>query len=268
MLQVNTKVASRRGLEWFNEAWVLFKKAPGPFVLWTIFVILGSYVSGMAPKFSLILRYVFSLLTTYGGYQIIANLEKSGRFEWSQMVIPIKSKFFKMVTFSIIALVPYIIGLMAFLIISSLFVTVNFDELKIAFINTSSDNPMQGLISLFSLITKEIIFVFIPTFTATMYVALGIGVFGASIITFTDESPLTAAKLSFKAMSTNLGSLTVAGLIGFMLLIFAFIPFGLGLLIYYPLTLLVTYKAYCDIFGTPAMSKADSVETPSLNSQI
>ena len=258
MLQVNTSIKSGRGSEWFSEAWVLFKKAPFQFMLLPLAIFGGNYLVGLIPKLGFIFQFLFNVSTTYGSYFIISNLEKTGQFVWSLMFDPIKNKFFDIILFSILSVLPYIIGFVLFICFSAIFITFRFDDIKLIVSEFSTGDSVEAFKHLFSFFSMGTFFIFFPILILTLLFAFGF-YFGPLIIAFTNTSPVEAAKLSLKAMFSNIGAMTLAGLFAILFLILAVIPIGLGLFIYYPMIFLVAYRAFCDIFGSPNPVQPHSV---------
>ncbi len=73
-------------------------------------------------------------------------------------------------------------------------------------------------------------------------------VFAVPLVVLDGQRPVDALKLSLAGCWQNLGALAVFGLIYILATVVAAIPFGLGLLILLPVTLLALYCAYQDLY--------------------
>jgi uncharacterized membrane protein len=76
--------------------------------------------------------------------------------------------------------------------------------------------------------------------------------FAPALVMMHDMKPLAAMKASFFACFRNFVPFLVYGLVMFIALIVAMIPFGLGMLVWLPLAITSTYVAYRRIFTEDA----------------
>lgn len=72
--------------------------------------------------------------------------------------------------------------------------------------------------------------------------------FAPALVVFRDEAPLDALKHSFAACLRNMGPFLLYGLLALVGLFLAMLPFGLGLVVFVPVTLASVYRGYVDIF--------------------
>jgi uncharacterized membrane protein len=72
--------------------------------------------------------------------------------------------------------------------------------------------------------------------------------FAPALVFMHDVGPVTAMKASFGVSIRNILPFLVYGLVMFVLLIVAMIPFGLGMLVMVPLSITSAYASYRDIF--------------------
>lgn len=72
--------------------------------------------------------------------------------------------------------------------------------------------------------------------------------FAPALVTFQDYAPFDALKASFFACLKNIVPFLVYGVMLFILMIVAMIPFGLGMLVMVPVIIASVYAAYRDVF--------------------
>jgi uncharacterized membrane protein len=94
-----------------------------------------------------------------------------------------------------------------------------------------------------------------PSFYLAMLVGMALMIplmmmfwFAPSLVALNDIPALTAMKLSFLGCIKNILPFLLYGLIAFVLMLIAVIPFGLGLLILSPVLIASIYAGYRDIY--------------------
>ena len=241
-------VPAGRGFEWYGEAWTLFKKAPLPLMALPIILLIGNLVCSALPIIGWIISIVFNILMTYGSIILAANLERTGEIRWSYAIEVVRMKFFNMLGFFLLKNILMVAG---FLFIVALGLWTIFGSLSAI----SEQVPqlfgmdLDGLINFSqSHITFSFVFIAVVTMMLVAILVMCVQFMGDSLIALSDANPIEAALLSLSAIGKNSGSLTVAGFIGFFLWVPIVLTLGLGLFVYYPLVILVTYRAFQDIF--------------------
>ena len=76
--------------------------------------------------------------------------------------------------------------------------------------------------------------------------------FAPALVMLRHDEPVAAMKASFVACLVNIWPMLIYGLIGFVLMIVASIPCGLGWFALAPVFAASVYASYKDIFGAPA----------------
>jgi uncharacterized membrane protein len=96
---------------------------------------------------------------------------------------------------------------------------------------------------------------FAPVFVLAFLVAMALMMplimamwFAPAIVIFHDEQPLAAMKASFRGCLRNFVPFLVYGVVSFVMLLVALLPFGLGLLVAVPVIWATMYTGYRDIF--------------------
>lgn len=241
-------VATRRGLEWYAEAWTLFKKAPLALMAIPVILIAGNFICSIMAPIGWLLSILFNIFMTYGTIAIAADLDQTGEIHWRVAIEVFRKKFLNMFGFFILKNALLGLGVLVVLIVG---LWSAFGSLAAVGSGISELSHMDGdaLIVFFkSLLTLN--FLFIAAIFTVLVAALVMCVqfMGDSLIALSDVNPLEAALLSLSAIGKNAGSITLASLIGLFLLVPIALTLGLGLFIYHPLLILVTYRSFRDIF--------------------
>ncbi len=254
---VNNRLSARRGVEWYKEAYELFKKAPFALIALSIANILASLVFSQIPVLGYFLQIASGMVFSFGSCLVIDQLYRAGTFQWHLLLAPIKSRPMEILGFWILSLMPYLMGIaMAglFLITTA---ALNFEQIRAGAGQIYAGQVAEGSVTLFSFISPSgyLILFFIGLLTAL--VSLSMQFFGGYLIVLSHLDPVEAVKLSIKGTFSNAGAMTLAGLMGVGLIFLAILTLGIGLFVVVPILALVTYRAYCDIFRS---TEADSLQ--------
>jgi len=229
------KVATGRGVEWFSEAWTLFKASPGTWVaMFVIFVLLSMFLA-IVPLGSLVSSLFYPAVVA--GIMIgCRSLEEGGPLEIGHLFAGFKDKLGSLVLVGVLYLVGgMLIGFFA--VIASLFMLPslmgrNFDG-----------SDLQNVLAVapyFLLIVLVVLALMLPLLMALW--------FAPALVIFHDVQPMAAMKSSFQGCLRNMLPFLIYGIVGFLLAIVAVIPLGLGLLVLGPVMWGTMYVGYRDIF--------------------
>ena len=89
---VNNRLSARRGVEWYKEAYELFKKAPFALIALSIANILASLVFSQIPVLGYFLQIASGMVFSFGSCLVIDQLYRAGTFQWHLLLAPIKSR--------------------------------------------------------------------------------------------------------------------------------------------------------------------------------
>ncbi len=228
------KVAPSRGKAWFGEAWELFKRAPGIWILNFILFMVMTLVLAIIPLGSLV-SYLLYPVFMAGLMLGCRDLEGGLPLEVAHLFAGFKQNTGNLILVGLL----YMVGLIIVTIVA--FVPVG---ILAGFMFAAAGTAASADPSLFAwLIGLGVAFVF--TLALPLLMALW---FAPALVVFHDVQPMAALKASFAGCLKNLVPFLVYGLIGLLLLIVALIPVGLGLLVVIPLLWVTTYTGYRDIF--------------------
>lgn len=224
------------GWTWIAEGWKLFAKTP---VMWIASIIL-LFIVAMALSFiPLIGQVAFQVLSPVfaAGYVVACrSLERGGEFELEHLFAGFKTRFGNLVIVGLLTMLGWIAIFLVFAAfvgfsILTAMLTGNTESVLAAVAASSMTIALGGLVALALAVPLVAAYWFAP-----------------ALVVMHDMSPLSAMKVSFFGCMRNFIPFLVYGIImtGFALL--AAIPFGLGFLVWVPLTISSTYAAYRRIF--------------------
>jgi uncharacterized membrane protein len=228
------------GWTWVAEGWKLFARAPLMWIVAIVIVFVLAIVVGIVPFVgSLAFQIVQPVIA--GGFVVACrSLETGGEFELEHLFAGFSRRFGPL---AIVGLI-FLAGWIAIMLVAALFVGFS---LMGAFVTGDPEVVMRSVTDSWLAILLAVL------------VSLGLMVpllatywFAPALVMIHDLKPVEAMKASFFACFRNFVPFVVYGLVTFVALIVAIIPFGLGLLVWIPLAITSTYVAYRRIFTETA----------------
>lgn len=224
-MQANSLPASR-GWQWYKQGWVIFSKEKGNWILMTLLATLGFILLNVLPIIgSLVALFIFPSLI--GGMLYTAQEVNAGRtikldYVWIVFKDPKKrSEFLKLGL--ILAISVFLAG-----IIVGIFMGDNVEGL----------NPRANLGVGFGTLA------FLLIVGLSGFIIFG---YAAALILFRNSSVINALKQSVFLGMQQLLPLATLYLLYTLFSIVAAIPFGLGFLILWPVTLSAIYVSYQEL---------------------
>ena len=230
-------VDAGRGVAWWSEAWALFTRAAGLWIVLGILLFVILAVISLVPLLGALVSTL--LLPVFMGSWVLAarKVQTGAAIEVGDLFLAFRGD----------KLTPLII-------VGAL--------LTAAMLVLGVVAGMLGLGAVFGMAaggaahSAGAVLAALGTGMLAMLVALVIGVliamaiwFAPSLVVFRGVAPVDALRLSFAASMKNMMPFLLYGLIYIAASIVASIPFGLGWIVLAPLTLLTVHTAYEDIFG-------------------
>ncbi|GAC1622810.1 MAG: hypothetical protein NVS9B10_07170 [Nevskia sp.] len=232
-------VAAGRGADWIADGYALFRKDAavwiGIAVLWILLVVAGSSASGLV---SLALNVLAPVIT--GGLMLGCEAQRRGealRIEhlWAGFGDGHAGPLILLGVFSLVGLLLVGLGVVVVLgatVGGALLSGGGIESLEIGV------SAILGLLVTLLLLTPVVMALW----------------FAPALVVLHGLEPLAALKASFRGSLRNILSLSVNGLLLFVIAIVASIPLGLGWLIALPVITASIYFGYRDIFvAEPAM---------------
>jgi len=234
-------VDAGRGASWIGEGWRLFVRAPLMWIISIVVLFIVAIVMNFIPILGGIVFQVLQIVFWAGFIAACRSLEKGGEFELEHLMAGFKRNFGSLVLVSIIFMV---LGLM---IAAVYFGLIGFSVMGAA-LSGDAEAVQRALLNSIGLAVVGALIAFaiaVPVFAAMW--------FAPALIFMHGVPPLEAMKASLGASFRNFIPFLVYGVIMFVLAIVAMIPFGLGMLVYVPLTIASAYASYRDIFTEEAV---------------
>jgi hypothetical protein len=230
-------VASGRGIEWWSEAWKLFVKAAGMWIVLAIILILIMVILNFIPLLGQVAVAV--LIPVFIGSWMIAarKVENDGALELSDLFTAIHGD--KLVPLLILGALLLAFGVAIFLVAGLLGAG--------AIVGVASGGADRSVAAALAALSAGLL---------ALSVMLLIGVvasmalwFAPALVVFRGTQPMAALRISFSASLKNIVPFLLWGLIYIVASIVASIPFGLGWIVLLPVTMLTAYVSYRDVFG-------------------
>lgn len=228
------------GWDWIVQGWRLFARAPLMWILsLLILFILAAAVSLIPFLGSLLFQLVQAVLA--GGFMVACrSLEKGGEFELEHLFAGFQRRFVPLLVVGLLFMLGWIVILLVFAMFAGFAIlgaVLAGDPNNIwPAIAASAGSLMLG--------TLVVLALMVPLMAAYW--------FAPALVMMHDVAPVAAMKESLVACLRNFVPFLVYGLVMFVALIIAAIPFGLGLLVWVPVAITSTYAAYRQIFTEDA----------------
>jgi hypothetical protein len=247
------KVDAGQGWRWIVDGFALFKKNPpiwiALFVAYFLIVIVVSIIPVVGPLVMTLLAPVF----TAGFMLACRGVEKDEELELGYLVAGFKHNTGQLVTVGGLYLVGSItiLGLMMMSGGGAILGSAALGQMQGVEPNEVMVGAMGGM--LIALLVAMALL--IPLLMAYW--------FAPALVVFNNMTAMEAMKRSFFGCLRNIWPFLVYGLIAFVLMMIAMIPFGLGMLILVPVLNASIYAGYKDIFPAEAEAEPEN-EQPTL----
>lgn len=226
-------VAAGRGWDWLVEAFALFRKQAGIWILIAVALGVVFIVLGMIPVLGSFLSAL--LFPIFGGGLMLGckDLDRGGPFEFEHLFAGFRQKTGDLVLVGAFNLLAWVVIFFAVAAVigGGFFMGVMRGGIAGAGVSMASMLLAALLVAALS----------VPLYMATW--------FAPALIVLEDMSAGAALKLSFFACLGNWLPFLVYSIVLLVLGIVAAIPAGLGYLILVPVLIASVYTAYRDIFG-------------------
>ena len=234
-------VPAGHGWQWIVAAFGLFKKNPLIWiVLHLILVLIGAGLS-ILPVIGAYLLYLLTPLLLGGLMTAAKDIESGQDIEIAHLFRGFRQNTSHLITVGGVYLVGQVV-------ISGVMIMLGGPEFQQALrvgvdgIDPASITPEVATRILTALLVGMALFV--PLAMATW--------FSPALVILDNQSGFAAMGESVGACLRNMQPFLIYGVFSLLLLIVALIPFGLGLVLWIPVTMLTIYTSYRDVFATAA----------------
>jgi hypothetical protein len=242
-------VDAGRGVSWWSEAWALFLRNPGMWLVMGVLlmVLLGvlGFIPALGPLVSLLFAPVFS-----GSWLLAARkLQGGGDLEVGDLFAIFKDKE---------RLTPLLVLgalLLAAMVLVGLFIgAVGMGAGMGAMMGMGGHAP--GSVGYVAAALGAGFLAMLIFFVLLVSVGLAVW-FAPALVVFHGATPFDALKASLSASLKNIVAMVLYGALYLIAAMLASIPMGLGWIVLFPLVMLSMYVSYIDVFGSPPPSAGD-----------
>ncbi len=229
-------VEAGRGFSWWTEAWPLFTRSAGLWIVMALILIVIFIVLGLIPVLG---GLAISLLAPVfaGGWMLGAQkLDSGGTLEVGDLFSGFRDKLSPLAVVGALLLVAtLVIGLVAAVLGAG------------AMFGMMAGGAHQSGGGMMAAMGVGMIAVLVAL-ALSLVAAMAVW-FAPALIVFRNVAPVEAMKASFAACLKNIVPFLVYGVLYVIAAIVASIPFGLGWIVLLPLLMLTVYVSYRDIYG-------------------
>jgi uncharacterized membrane protein len=229
-------VDAGRGVNWWSEAWALFMKNPGMWIVLALIMIVILIVLNFIPFLGSLASSL--LFPAFAASWLLAarKVEGGGALEVGDLFSGFKDKLTPLLVLGAVVLVAGVVialaaGALGFGAVMGMFMG-------------GARHSAGGMMAAFG------------AGMLALLVALALGAlvamaiwFAPALVVFRNVAPIDALKASFSASLKNIVPFLLFGIVYIVAAIVASIPFGLGWIVLVPVLMLTTYASYKDIFG-------------------
>lgn len=229
-------VDAGRGLAWWSEAWPLFTRAAGMWVVLAVLLIVIFFVIGLIPLLGGLALSLAAPVFAGGLIMAARKVDAGGAPEIGDLFAGFRDKLGPLLTLGALLLV-------ASLLIAGVGMVLGLG----AFMGVFAGGVSQSSGSIFA---------GLGTGALALLVMLALGLvvamafwFAPALVVLRNVEPIPALKASLDASMKNIGPMLLYGVLYIVAAIVASIPFGLGWIVLLPLLLLTAYTSYRDVFA-------------------
>ena len=194
------KVPAGEGAAWIGDAWRIFKKRPGTWVLMIFIMFLIMFVGSFVPGVSMVTNLLPLFFT--GGFMLSCDaLEEGGELEVGYLFSGFKYKFKELTILTLLYVAAILFIVLVAGILLAAFVGLNF--------GSDFQAAVGGNVSAEDFLMVILLFLIMLLFIIPVQMTI---VFSPALVVLHDVPPFEAMKMSFKGCLKNLGAFLVNGL--------------------------------------------------------
>jgi hypothetical protein len=234
-------VPAGNGLTWIGTGWSIFTQSPIAWIVCAVIIFVILFVLGLIPILGGLISSIL-IMVLAGGLMLGCQAQYAGRpLEIGDLFAGFKDKAGPLIILGLLYVAStlvllFVVGIMFAIFIGS---TGLFGALLSG--NQEALGPMMAgsIVALFVILAVSLLLL-VPIVMAFL--------FSPALVSLQNVSPVAAVRMSFFACLKNIGPIILFFIVGFVILVIATLPFGLGLLVAMPLMYGAIHAAYRDIF--------------------
>lgn len=230
-------VDAGRGVAWWSEAWALFLKNPGMWVVFGLILLVIYIVLSFVPLIGNIAGALLTPVFMGGWLLATGKLERGENLEPADLFLGFKEHVNPLLVLGALMaaatfLITVVVGMLGFgaMLGAGIGAATQSAGALLAGVGAGLIGMLLGLALM------------VPVTMAIW--------FAPALVIFRGVQPVDALRISFAACLRNMMPFLVYGALGLVAAIAASIPAGLGWLVLLPLSFLALQTTYRDIFGT------------------
>jgi hypothetical protein len=229
-------VDAARGVSWWTDAWALFAKSAGVWIVLALIMIAIYIALNFIPFVGGIVGSLILPPLAAGWLLAARKVEGGGTLEVGDLFAGFRDKLTPLLVLGalllaagvVIALIAGVFGLGAMM----------------GMFMGGARHSAGGMMAAFG----AGMFALLVVLVLAMLLAMALW-FAPALIVFGDVAPVDAMKQSFAACLKNIVPFLLYGVLYLVAAIVASIPFGLGWIVLLPVLMLTAYTSYKDVFG-------------------
>lgn len=229
-------VDAGRGVSWWSEAWALFTKAPGMWIVMALIMAVIFILLGFIPVLGALATSLLAPAFAAGWVLSARKVEGGGALEIGDLFSGFKDKLSPLVVLGAAALV-------ATLVIGLVGGVLGFG----AMFGMMAGGAHQSGAGIMAALGAGMVALLV-ILALSMLVTMALW-FAPALVVLRSAAPLDAMKMSFSANLRNIVPFLLFGVLYIVAAVVASIPFGLGWIVLAPVLLLTLYVSYKDVFG-------------------
>jgi hypothetical protein len=235
-------VPAGNGLSWIGTGWNIFTQSPVAWIVCAVIMIVISIVLGFVPILGGLISYILFAVFV-GGLMMGCEQQRAGRpLEIGDLFGGFKAKAGPLIIVGVLFVAA---SLVLLLVAAALFMIFLGSAGVLGALMSGNAESLSSLMGGGTLLAMLMIGLVI----LALYVPIAMAFwFAPCLVAVQNVAPLAAMRMSFFACLKNFLPFLLYGIVFFVIMIIAVLPFGLGVLVALPLLYASTYAAYRDIF--------------------
>ena len=230
------KLPASAAFSWLGEGWALFRKGPLMWVVLTILMLIAAVLFALVPFLGPFLWQVLTAVIAGGLVLGCWSLEEGGDLELAHLFAGFRRNFAGLALVGLI----YAVGVIALLMIFAVFVGLSILPALMSGDSAAAFAAMAAVGG--GLLAGTLV-------VTVLSLALGASMwFAPALVVMHNVAPVAAMKASLFAVLRNWLPALIFAVVMFVLAVIAAIPFGLGMLVWVPVLVASSYRAYRQIF--------------------
>jgi hypothetical protein len=238
------------GVDWIGAGWRLFAKAPLMWIVSLLIMLVLAIVVNLVPFIGTLAFQVLQPVFGAGFVVACRNLETGSEFEIEHLFAGFKRNFANLIVVGLLFMAGWLVLLLVFAAFAGF-------GLVVAFMSGNANDMVPAILaSGMSILLGVLVMLFLMVPLMMAYW------FAPALVMMHDMAPVAAMKASFRGCLRNVVPFLIYGFVMLVLSVLAVIPFGLGMLVWFPVAIASTYAAYRAIYtedsttASPAMAQA------------